>query len=352
MRGRLAKAMYGTRDAAFNWECEYVEFMKGVGFNQGRANPCIFYHPGERVRAVVHGDDFTVGGFAAELDWFREMIVTKFEVKFKARLGEGEGDDKGVECLNRVMEWVDHEGVRYEADQRHAEIIVRELGLEEREQGSEDPGSQGGVWGAVPISVRRSIEHLWLVPTTWRRTGEISSSQSKSCAARCPSRQGGLGSSEATGRISLGEPRKVLKYPFQRMPREIVIWSDTDRAGCRETRKSTTGGVGVLGEHCLKSWSSTQDVIALSSGEAEFYGIVRGAAQGLGMRSMLGAMGIEVEACGEHGQPVQAKGIAVRKGLGRVRHDRRQSAVDSRLCGERGDPTCQGRQRETTLLMF
>ena len=30
--GRLVKAMYGTRDAAQNWECEYVEFMEGIGF--------------------------------------------------------------------------------------------------------------------------------------------------------------------------------------------------------------------------------------------------------------------------------------------------------------------------------
>ena len=29
---------------------------------------------------------------------------------------------------NRIVEWTD-EGIRYEADQRHAEIIIRELGL-------------------------------------------------------------------------------------------------------------------------------------------------------------------------------------------------------------------------------
>ena len=35
MRGKLIKAMYGTRDAAQSWECEYVEFMKGIGFTRG-----------------------------------------------------------------------------------------------------------------------------------------------------------------------------------------------------------------------------------------------------------------------------------------------------------------------------
>ena len=31
MRGKLYKSMYGTRDAAQNWEAAYTEFMKGIG---------------------------------------------------------------------------------------------------------------------------------------------------------------------------------------------------------------------------------------------------------------------------------------------------------------------------------
>ena len=42
-----------------------------------------------------------------------------FEIKLKARLGPDEKDDKHVRILNRVVEW-DQEGVKYEADQRHA----------------------------------------------------------------------------------------------------------------------------------------------------------------------------------------------------------------------------------------
>ena len=43
----------------------------------------------------------------------------------------------------------------------------------------------------------------------------------------------------------------------------------------------------MLGQHLLKSWSSTQNVVALSSGEAEYYGLVKGAAQGIGARNMM-----------------------------------------------------------------
>ena len=58
------------------------------------------------------------------------MIKNKFEVKFRARLGEDKKDDKSVSILNRVLEWVDGVGVMYEADQRHAEMMVKDLGLE------------------------------------------------------------------------------------------------------------------------------------------------------------------------------------------------------------------------------
>ena len=107
MCGRLVKAMYGTRDAAQNWECEYVDFMLSIGFSQGRATPCMFYHPVREVRVVVHGDDFTIGGFEDGLDWSREEISKRFEVKFRARLGGGPKDDKRVRILNRVVEWKD-----------------------------------------------------------------------------------------------------------------------------------------------------------------------------------------------------------------------------------------------------
>ena len=38
----------------------------------------------------------------------------------------------------------------------------------------------------------------------------------------------------------------------------------------------------MLGQHMIKSWSTTQSVIALSSGEAEYYSMVKGGSVGLG----------------------------------------------------------------------
>ena len=97
------------------------------------------------------------------------------------------------------------------------------------------------------------------------------------------------------------------------------VYTDTDWAGCPRTRKSTSGGCIMLNGHSIKTWSSTQTSVALSSGEAEFAGVVRGAGIGLGYCSLLADLGVSL--------PMRlwtdssaAIGICSRQGLGKLRH--------------------------------
>ena len=73
------------------------------------------------------------------------------------------------------------------------------------------------------------------------------------------------------------------------------------------------------GEHCLKLWSNNQSVIALSSGEAEFYGIVKGASNALGVTGILKDLGVNLSVAVSTDSSA-AKGIANRRGLGKLRH--------------------------------
>ena len=115
-----------------------------------------------------------------------------------------------------------------------------------------------------------------------------------------------------------GSPRLV--YEFRQQSVSCVdVYTDTDWAGCPKTRKSTSGGCVMLGHHACKHWSSTQTSISLSSGEAEFAGVIRGAGQGLGYQALLRDLGVEL--------PLRvwtdssaAIGICTRQGLGKLRH--------------------------------
>ena len=86
------------------------------------------------------------------------------------------------------------------------------------------------------------------------------------------------------------------------------------------TRKSTNGGFISHGRHLIKRWSSTQAVVALSSGESEYYGLTKGASEGLGIRSLLGDWGLSREVV-LWTDSSAARGIAKRIGLSkRSRH--------------------------------
>ena len=70
------------------------------------------------------------------------MIGNRFEVKFRGRLGPCDNDQKSMRILNRVVEWTES-GIRYEAGQRHAAIIVKHLRLEGESRSMCTPGVNG-----------------------------------------------------------------------------------------------------------------------------------------------------------------------------------------------------------------
>ncbi len=44
-------------------------------------------------------------------------------------------------------------------------------------------------------------------------------------------------------RYLVNSPRLVLRFPYQKLPDRVTVWSDTDFAGCTKTRRSTSGGL-------------------------------------------------------------------------------------------------------------
>ena len=63
------------------------------------------------------------------------------------------------------------------------------------------------------------------------------------------------------------------------------MYSDTDWAGCRVTRKSRSGGMILMSGGLIRSWSNRQGSVALSSGEAEYYAVVKACAEALGAQA-------------------------------------------------------------------
>ena len=121
------------------------------------------------------------------------------------------------------------------------------------------------------------------------------------------------------GRYLVGVPRLVQHFNWQESLEGATIFTDSDWAGDKVAAKSTSGGAAMLGDHCLKTWTSTQNTIALSSGEAELYALVKGAAAALGIQSLLADLGRQIS-CKVRADSTAAIGIAFRSGLGKLRH--------------------------------
>ena len=126
--GRLNVSLYGTRDAARNWEEAYSDVLTSAGFARGKGCPCTFKHKLRGIRVVVHGDDFLCGASTAQLHWLKQVMMRKFECKPKI-MGAAPSQWKEIVVLNRRLKWT-RAGIRYDADEKHDKVIIRELGLE------------------------------------------------------------------------------------------------------------------------------------------------------------------------------------------------------------------------------
>ena len=118
---KLIKSMYGTRSAAHDWQSEVTRTLKDLGFKQGRASPCVFWHRHRDTEAQVPGRDIVSSGERSELEWLCRSLRRKFETQM-VMVGEDDDLAKGAGVLNRIVRWHPPKGITYEADPRHAEI--------------------------------------------------------------------------------------------------------------------------------------------------------------------------------------------------------------------------------------
>ena len=114
----------------------------------------------------------------------------------------------------------------------------------------------------------------------------------------------------------------VWRFWWQDDPTEARVHTDSDWGGDRIDRKSSSGGVWLLGKHVIKTWSVTQGAVALSTAEAEFYAAVEGVTRAKGLSSLCREMGYGdlSDMCKCNVDSSAAKSFINRRGLGKMRH--------------------------------
>ena len=130
--GKLNFSMYGTRDAVQIWANVCADMLVvSIGFAQGNASPCVCYHKGRQIRIFVHGGDYVSSAFPKQLEWLKGGMDKKYQIKTQW-LGSGTQYQQDVKHLNRIVGWDDDvRGLVFEADPRHAEIIIEQVKFKE-----------------------------------------------------------------------------------------------------------------------------------------------------------------------------------------------------------------------------
>jgi hypothetical protein len=121
------------------------------------------------------------------------------------------------------------------------------------------------------------------------------------------------------GRYLIGVKDMALYFPKAGDIETLECYSDSDWAGDACDRKSVACGIIQCGGCTLLEYARGQLCHALSSGEAEYYGGVSCAAEGLHMQSVLGFLGMPTRIRLRLDSSA-AKAVCQRTGVGRIRH--------------------------------
>ncbi|CAK0840427.1 unnamed protein product, partial [Prorocentrum cordatum] len=300
--GLLVRCLYGCRDAGQNFELLVRETLEGkMGFSCGVWCPCIYRRGDGKLAAYVYGDNFVLKGSRTDnLEFYRKLQKYMW-VKLEGMSGPNKnaGDVQEVVCLNRVFRWTSRGDVELEADSRHALIMMQQLNLWRGSKALSTPGveaksvDRGRVLEGEEATRYRSL----VMRASFLSEDRPDIKHAVTEAAKCMHEpcEHGMELVKRIARYLLGRPGLVQRFRRQRWSGVLKGFSDSDFAGCLETRKSTSCGVSQLGDHMIKVFSATQGSEALSSGEAEWYALVHAASCGIGLVSLARDMGCELE---------------------------------------------------------
>ena len=326
---RLLKTMYGTQDASHVWQGHYTQTLKDAGFEPGLASNALFFHPQRGIRCLVHGDDFLAVANDEGLKYLDSVLQKAYALKRLGTLGDGPGEDQELSFLNRIVRLTkDDEGrrmIEIHADPRHSELVVQQLGLD-KAKGADVPSRKMTAADVEAPLIPLTMEENSLFRSALMRCAYLSQDrpdiqEAVKSLSRWMVKPNQLAMQELKrlGRYLKKVPYVVQEFKLQRLPKVIRVYVDSDHAGDLWSRKSTTGMVTMVGLHTLRQTSNLQSTVSLSSGESEYYALVKGAAFGLSCQSMYRDFGIymDVEVLSDSSA---ARSFASRRGLGKQRH--------------------------------
>ena len=294
---KLVKALYGLRAAPKAWQLHFAKIAtEKLELARSKYDANVYY--GYGVYLLVHVDDLLILG---PLDKARRVIRLLGEHLLLKETGNLNDEGTTIQFLGRTLRRAG-DSVLFVVEENYYNRMFDEANV--------NPNRSATVPGTKPKDVaeeadllstedhslyRRIVGRLqWIVPLR----PDIAFS-TKELARRLT----------APTTADMNAARQVLRYlvgtthyvyalrpnaRYEQIPKllEIHAYADSDWAGCRLTRKSTTGVCLKLLGAVILFCSRTQETTALSSGEAELYAVGTATAEALFVANLLKEIGV------------------------------------------------------------
>ena len=287
----LKRAMYGLKQAPALWQTHFAKTMMSLGFHRCKTDPNLYCHSSKELYVLCYVDDLLVCRDPARIKTFTEQLSNEVLLKI-------EGELKPQTSVNFLGRTLRHNGDSIDITMPTAYVkeMLEAFGMEKAKPVSTTGSTAKPNFVPQPLN---TVDHkryraivgklLWLAlirPDIAYATKELSRDLTTPTTESVTKVKHLLryiaGTKEHCQRLC---PSMTLSDSDCQL--DIDCYVDSDWAGCRSTRKSTSGTVVQLLNSTVSFGSRTQGTIALSSGEAELYAIGQGTSEALFVRNLV-----------------------------------------------------------------
>nr|GEZ57403.1 hypothetical protein [Tanacetum cinerariifolium] len=260
---RLKKALYGLKQAPRAWYDELSKFLLSKGFTKGSIDPTLFItkHRGDILLVQIYVDDIIFGSTNPNLSKrFKKLMHSLFEMSMMRELKFFLGiqihqSPRGI-FINQA---------------KYAQEILLKHGMTSCD-GIGTPMATKYLDANLSGTLVDQTKYRSKVGALMYLTASRPYIMHATCYCACYQAQPTEKHLTAVKQIFqyLKDTIHIgLWYPKD-TGFELTTFSDSDHAGCLDSRKSTSGGIQFLGGDKLVSWSSKkQDCTSMSSAEAD-----------------------------------------------------------------------------------
>ena len=290
---KLRYSLYGLVQAGHNWNETLNEWLLSIGFLRSEADTCLYSlrRNGLKLLLVVVVDDLIYGGDDDMITWFKDTIDQRFKAthdgEAKWILGLKLRRNRTDRTLTVTQEVYAIDILnRFEMNDCKPSNTPLPLGTE-LTRAPEFDRSKG-----INLPYKELVGSLMYLAIGTRP--DLAYSVSLLCRYMDGYSDQHWNAAKHVLRYLRNTISMGLTFRGSENPPVLTGFSDSDYAGCVDSRKSTTGYVFFLGGAPVSWTSSLQPIVATSSTYAEYIALCSSAQECMYLREVMTDMGIEV----------------------------------------------------------